>query len=118
MSVDRLLHGTVEGELSTPPSSPAAGQVWLVGSSPTAAFTGHTGHLAGWSDGGWRFHAPTDGMKVFDRAAGCFRLYVNGWRIVAQPAAPSGGSVIDTQARSALTALIAALRNAGVFSPL
>lgn len=113
---DILLHATIEAEVNMPPATPAAGLAWLVGSAPTAAFVGKPAHIAAWTDGGWRFIAPRDGLRVFDRSHASLRLYSGGWRLVSPPAAPSGGSVIDVQARNTIATLITQLQMAGIFS--
>lgn len=117
LAADLLLHLAVEAVVTTPPATPSNGQCWLVGSSPTAAFAGQTDRIAAWSEGGWRFIAPREGMRAYDIAAATHRLFVGGiWRLVSAPAAPSGGSVVDSQARTAISAIITSLRNAGVLS--
>ena len=113
---DLLLHAAIEGETATPPAAPQAGQVWLVAASPTGVFAGHAGALAGWTGDGWRFVAPRDGLRVFDRGNGAFRLYRGGWQRQVAPAAPSGGSTVDAEVRAALALLAARLIDAGVFA--
>ena len=51
---------------------------------------------------------------MFDLSAGKIRRYANGWHAANAVAAPAGGTVIDTQARSAITGLIAALVAGGI----
>lgn len=113
---DLLLHGAIEGELAVPPTTPTAGQLWLVGASPQGAWAGHTGRLAGWTDGGWRFVAPRPGMHILDRSAAAFRLYDGQWRTFQKPALPQGGTVIDVQARATIASLVAVLATAGIFA--
>lgn len=116
-TADVLLHPAIEAVLAAPPATPSNGQCWLVGSSATGAFAGQTDRIAAWSEGGWRFIAPRDGMRTYDISASAHRLYAAGsWRLIAAPSGPSGGTVIDSQARTALAAIIAALRTAGIFS--
>lgn len=113
---DLLLHSAIEGSIATPPASPTVGQTWLVAASPTGAWTGHAGHLAGWSEGGWRFIVPVAGLRVFDKSTGSFRLFDATWHAFSRPAAPSGGAVVDVQARSAISQLVDLLVSAGVIS--
>jgi len=114
--LDGLVHGAVEGEVSAPPATPLDGQAWIVGSAPSGAWSGKTGNLALRQSGQWLFAVPQDGMKMLNRSTGQeLRRAGGSWRMASVPAAPSGGSVIDTEARATLTALIAALRQAGVF---
>ncbi|MFM9934755.1 MAG: DUF2793 domain-containing protein [Novosphingobium sp.] len=117
LCADTLLHPAVEGLAATVPAAPSAGQCWIVGSGGTGVFAGQTDRIAAWSEGGWRFLAPRDGLRAYDISASAHRIYAGGeWRLAAAPPAPSGGTVIDSQARTAIAAIIAALRNAGIIS--
>jgi len=116
LCADFLIDSAIEGIVSTPPASPVIGSMWLVGAAPTGEFAGKTDKLAGWSDGGWRFFSPRDGMRVFDLTTLAFRLYRQGWTNAIAPIAPTGGDVIDSQVRSALGALTNALKLAGILS--
>jgi hypothetical protein len=116
IEADILLHATIEAEINTPPSAPVSGQAWLAGSAPTGAFSGKAAQIAAWTDGGWRFIIPRDGVVVFDRNRSCLRLFCGGWRLVSPPANANGGTVIDVQARNAIATLITQLQQAGIFS--
>lgn len=48
----------------SPPGSPAAGDLYIVGTSPTGDFTGHANQLAQYQTGGWVFYAPFKWMDV------------------------------------------------------
>ena len=106
----------VEGELEAPPAAPAAGQAWLVGLAPTGAFAGHAAAIAGWTSAGWRFVDGSAGLRVFDKAAGCFRHFDEGWRLPAAPAAPAGGATMDAEARAAIVSILERLAAAGIFA--
>jgi len=112
---DALLHCAIEGVASAPPASPVDGTNWLVGTSATGAWAGNDGKIACRQAGNWLYVTASDGMRVLDRSIGQERLYRSGWQVPAVPAAPSGGSTVDTESRTAITALIAALRQAGIF---
>lgn len=121
---------------ATPPTSPAVGDCWILGAAPTGAWSGQAGHIAGWTAGGWRFVAPREGMTAWSIADGAYALYAAGeWTIGDQPcarlviggrqvvggqrpavAAPTGGSVIDAEARAALAALIGSLQAHGLIA--
>ena len=118
------------------PASPAIGQCWIVGASPSGAWAGNAGAIAAWTSGGWRFVAPFEGMTAWSIADGvtvrrsastwivggmtAATLSIGGAQVVAarQPrvVAATGGSTIDTQARAAISALIAGLEVHGLFS--
>lgn len=122
--------------LDAPPATPAPGECWIVGATPGAAWTGQANAIAGWSDGGWRFVPAFAGMTAWSRADAALarfdgdawsvgtlsglRLLLDGLQVVGarQPAiaAPASGSVIDTEARSTLSAILSALRAHGLIA--
>ena len=135
---DGLIQPCVEAlGLDTPPPSPAPGQCWIVGDSPAGAWAGAAGSLALWTDGGWRFTAPREGMAAWvaedgliaRHSAGSWhagrltatQLVIDGEQVVgAREAAidePDGGSVVDIEARGAIDAILAALRAHGLIDP-
>jgi hypothetical protein len=129
------VHAAVEeGPRAAPPDAFAPGQAWIVGAAPTGAWTGHAHALAAATDGGWRFVGPLAGMRVWDKAAGvprqwdgsawsdgriaCAGLEIGGKAVVGERlptvANPSGGTIIDAEARDAVTAEIATLKSHGL----
>ena len=115
--LDGLCHCAIEAELAAPPASPTDGQAWLVGTGASGDWSGRTGQVALRQAGQWRYVAPRDGLRVLNRATGQDLRRVAGvWRAVSPPAAPTGGSVIDAEVRASLAALVAALRQAGIFA--
>lgn len=116
LRTDFLIDSAIEAVVSTPPASPVSGLLWLVGATPSGDFAGKADNLAGWSDGGWQFFAPRNGMRVFDLSLSAFRLYHQGWTFAGVPAPPAGGTTIDSQVRLALAALTDALTTAGILS--
>lgn len=121
---------------TTVPASPALGQCWIIGAAPSGAWAGQAGAIAAWTSGGWRFVAPFEGMSAWSIADAVLvrrstsawivgaltaaTLSIDGEQVVGtrQPrvAAPSGGGMIDTQARTAIAAIIAGLETHGLFS--
>jgi len=112
---DALLHAACEGETADPPATPAEGETWLVGNSATGEWSGEDGKLASRQADNWLFAAPKDGMRLFDRSTGQILLYRGGWQRPAAPGAPSGGAVVDAEARAAIVNLVVALVEAGIF---
>ena len=133
--LDAAVGAAVEGApLSVPPSDPDTGQCWIVGAAATGAWTGRDHCLAAWTDGGWRFVVPPAGFSVWDKGAGvprqwdgsawtsgriaCAGLSIAGKAVVGERlpalANPSGGTIIDAEARTALAAVIAALKSHGL----
>jgi hypothetical protein len=136
-TIDLLAHAAIEDhDVDTPPSSPSVGQCWLVGASPSGAWAGHAGMLAGWTSGGWRFVMPRVGMVLWDIGGGYWLHYDgSGWGVGTLPATalevggiqvvgsqqgaitdPTGGSVIDTEARGAIGLILSALRMHGLIA--
>lgn len=119
-----------------PPDSPAEGDCYIVGADATGAWTGKSGCVAAWTSGGWRFVSPTEGMALFDRRSGSFAVYragsweigvvrgaslvIDGQQVVGPRAAavapPSGGAVIDAEARTAINAILGALQQHGLIA--
>ena len=135
--VDILVQPVVQSLApATVPAAPAAGQCWVVGAGAAGAWASHDGAIAGWTSGGWRFAAPQEGMQLWSiadgvmvrRAAGAWlvgvqaakSITVNGLQVVgsqqAAVAPPTGGTVIDSQARASITTVISALRAHGLIS--
>ena len=112
--VDALLHCSIEGEASTPPAAPVDGTAWLVGPSASAEWAGREGMVACRQSGNWLFVQPRDGTRLLDRSTGQSRMFLGSWQIPTAPVEPSGGSVVDSEARAAILGLILALRTAGV----
>jgi hypothetical protein len=112
---DALIHCAIEGTAASPPTTPVEGTNWLVAASPTGGFSGQAGKIACRQAGNWLFVLPRDGMRLLDKSTGQEIRYSGGWLSAAAPALPAGGTVIDAQARDAISSLIAALRTAGVF---
>lgn len=113
--VDALLHCAIEGEADAPPPTPADGEGWLVGLSATGDWEGHGGTIAFRQAGNWLFVPPRDGMRLLDRSTGQERRFLGEWKIPSAAAEPTGGTIVDAQARVAISQLIAALRVAGIY---
>lgn len=111
---DAMLHCAIEAEATAPPSAPSDGENWLVGASAAGDWLGHDGSIACRQSGNWLFVVPRDGMQILNRATGQVMLYSGGWSMAVAPLSPTGGSVIDSEARAAIDALITALRVAGI----
>jgi hypothetical protein len=118
-----------------PPDDPEPGDAWIVGDAPEGAWVGHAKAIAGWN-AGWRFHTASEGMRAWVRESDGFalfsggawhvgeaygRLIVDGEQVVGARGDaiddPDGGSVIDIEARDAILAILAALREHGLIDP-
>jgi hypothetical protein len=126
----------VASGIDTPPEAPTAGQCWIVGDAPEAAWSGSAAMLAGWTEDGWRFVAPVEGMIVWVEADGLAwrrvggawhagdlageKVSIGGVQVVGPRLGaigdPAGGDVSDAEARTAVAAILAALRSHGLIA--
>jgi len=112
--IDGLLHPAINGEANVPPAAPVDGESWIVGAQPIGDWEGRSGDIAFWQAENWLFAAPKTGMTVFDQSASCVARYDGAWTRAAAIAEPTGGTTEDTEARAAITQLIAALVGLGI----
>lgn len=133
--VDMLLCPVAEGApQAAPPPSPALGSCYLVATGGSGAWAGQDGALACFTEAGWKLVAPIEGMRVLDRSTGQMmlrregawesgvvraqQLRISGQVVVGPRQAaipdPAGGSVVDAECRTALAAVLAALRAHGL----
>ena len=112
--IDMLMHPVVMGAAATPPSSPAAGECWIVEAGAVDAWAGQDDAIAGWDGAQWTFASPASGLAVHDLSTGAKRHFSGSWTSAPTVASPTGGSVIDSEARTAIDSLLTAVRQAGL----
>jgi hypothetical protein len=126
LAVDALLHPVAASRgVAAPPGSPAEGACWLVPGAAAGAWGGQDGRLACWTSGGWRFFDLPQGARLWiEDEAAAVRRQGAVWMVDAPVAAPaqtvadpSGGSVIDAEARGAILLVLARLRELGLILP-
>ena len=115
--LDAIIQPVIEGMATAAPSSPAEGEAWIVLTPAEGNWAGHEDAIATFTAGEWLFTPPAQGMQAFARDASRRIFYMNGWNEAGEPSSPSGGSIVDTEARTAIEQIIGALRQIGVFSP-
>ena len=114
---DALIHGAIEIETATPPTTPADGQNWLIATGASGAWANQSGKLGCRQGGQWIFVLPSDGMAILNKATGQVIRRVGGtWKAPTAPVQPSGGTVVDSQARDSINLLLQKLRDAGIFA--
>ena len=137
-TLDTLVGGAIEEPpLATPPTTPVEGACYIVGESATGEWSGRSQSIAAWTSGGWRFITPPDGVSLYERTSGTFATFRNGsWELGTVRAtsivvggeqvvgartgaieSPLGGAVVDVEARTAISAILAALRHHGLIAP-
>jgi hypothetical protein len=108
--LDALVQPVVSGTAAAPPASPTAGESWIVDTGATGAWEGRDESLAYWDGGQWSFQLPFPGLQVFDLSSDRLRTYHAGWDNALEPVGPAGGSVVDSEARATLEAILEVLR--------
>lgn len=135
--VDTIIAAAVEeGPRNDPPITPVPGICYILDAAPTGDWAGHAGSLASYSSAGWRFIAPREGLQAWVKSLEMFALYrdqtwelgslrgsrlvIGGQQVVAARSSaipnPSGGATVDTPARDAIIAMLAALREHGLIA--
>lgn len=81
----------VISQLDTPPASPTAGDKYLVGTSPTGAFSTKANNHAAWSGHQWIFTPPKQGSVTNIVASGgnYYKFLSNTWNLITG----SGGTI-------------------------
>lgn len=117
LRIDALLHMSIISELSAPPMvdiAADAGKSWLVGANATGIWAGKDGNIAHWQGGSWRYIVPAERMRVWNVASNVEIIFVDGqWEVGDMVPNPSGGSVIDMEARTAIASILDILRSKG-----
>lgn len=135
--LDTVVAAAVEEEpRNDPPAAPVAGSCFIVGAAPTGMWAGHASQLAAFSPAGWRFVEPTDGLQAWVKSTSiaavyragawelgvvrAFQVWIGGEQVVGARSAaiadPAGGSAIDVEARSAVQAILVAIRQHGLIA--
>ena len=119
-----------------PPATSGVGDCHVVGEGAQSLWSGHDHAIAGWTDAGWRFVAPVEGMRFLvaetlvpltfvdgawqSGALAVSELTVNGMKVVGEQGeavnVPDGGTTIDSEARAAISAIISALTAHGLIA--
>lgn len=108
--LDTLVQPMVHGIAAAPPDAAEAGDCWIVGGTAGGAFAGRVDALAAFDGTQWSFTKPLPGMLVFDRSVSAMRRFSGAWSEPVAVAPPSGGTVVDPEARQAIVAIMQALR--------
>ena len=118
--------------LALPPATPALGSCYIVPAAGATAWGHPAGTLLHWQGAGWLARTPRDGQIVMITDESAMLVHGGNWQaqwpvtglrvagrtvLAASPGAvalPSGGSVVDSQARATLAVLVAALQQQGI----
>ena len=134
-TLDILVAAAVEEPpRNSPPSAPAVGACYIVGSAPTGVWAGTAQNIAAFTSGGWRFTPPFEGLTAYVRSTATSAAYRAGaWEIgvlrgtnvviggqqvvggrAGAIASASGGTTVDAQARSVIDQILGAMRQHGL----
>lgn len=64
---------------NTPPGTPAAGDLYVIGSAPTGVWVGHAGEIACYVEATWYYVTPQDGYLVLDETTNTLHCYKGTW---------------------------------------
>lgn len=136
--IDALVQGAVISKtLTSPPGSPANGARYIVGASPTGAWSGEANNIAVWTTdnpaaptGEWEFYVPNAGFLVYNSADSTI-YYYNGsaWTAVSAATAfialtdapgsysGAGGKAVEVNAGATALVFNAKPFDVSVFAP-
>ncbi|SIN59618.1 Protein of unknown function [Parasphingorhabdus marina DSM 22363] len=110
--VDFLIDPVVQAITADPGLlAPENGQCWLVAASATGDWAGHAGKIAAWTNNGWQFIAPVEGMRVMladSAVAAIFRQ--DTWLHCDPVSSATAGTTIDSEARAVIDSILIALQ--------
>ncbi len=114
--LDALHARAVTASQPSPPPGASDSDCYRITAPATGAWAGREDSIAVLIAGGWHFIAPVSGMALFDRSSDCLLVFRSGWKRAQAPALPTGGTVVDVEARAAIVTLVQALRAIGVLA--
>lgn len=97
--LDALAQATAISETNTPPGTPAEGDTYIVGTSPTGVWTGHGTELAVLIGAGWTFIEPAEGWLVYNTDQGEHYRFDGAAWVVFESGGGGGGDTYLSQRR-------------------
>ena len=87
--LDALVQMAVtSADQSDPPAAPLSGDMYIVGSAPTAAWAAKENAIARYWNGNWRFYTPQEGWRAWVVDTGQMRVFGAGnWQELSAPTA-------------------------------
>lgn len=123
LALDRMIGlAVVSDREAVPPSHPSDGATWIVPAAGEAAWGRAAGTLMHRNGEVWIAEAPRDGQVVLVADNGVLMVHAGGWQLVRRVEAaaaveqPTGGTIIDSEARVAIMALITVLQRHAIVS--
>jgi hypothetical protein len=76
--------GVISVGLNAPPASPAEGDSYIIGATPTGAWAARPQCVAVWSSGAWLIYNPVTGWLAWDASTQSIRVFTSGtWGIAS-----------------------------------
>jgi len=89
-TLDVLVHLTVlSRDASVAPPQPSDGDCHIVGPDATAEWSGQSGNIAAWLDGGWTFHVPSEGWQAWSTGDAAVLIHLSGHWVLRDKPAPA-----------------------------
>jgi hypothetical protein len=106
---DLIMASVISASLDTPPTSPLAGDRYIVRGPGAGVWSGKADQLAVWRDGGWTFHAPKKGWRLNVEESGeQLSFSATGWSSLTRVgrlginAAPAGTNALTVEGSDTL----------------
>ena len=102
-ALDAVVHlAVLDRDASAPPPSPAEGDRYIVGPSPSGAWTGHAGKIAAWQDGAWMTYPAAEGWLAWIADEATLTVFDgSGWGLVPGGGGGGGGANLTVANRTA-----------------
>ena len=62
--IDLFVGGVASATRSSPPSTPANGESYIIPSGASGAWSSHVGAIAQWLNGAWKYYTPVEGASL------------------------------------------------------
>jgi hypothetical protein len=134
-TLDFVAAASIEEEpRNDPPPAPAIGACYVVDTLPTGDWAEKPQCMAGFTIGGWRFVTPFEGLSAYVKSNNSWATFrsggwevgylrgtsvvIDGQQVVGSRAgaiaSPTGGTTVDSQARTTIDQVLAVLRDHGL----
>ena len=115
--LDSIVHlAVLDRDLAAPPSSPTAGDRYLVATGATGTWSGQSGNIAAFQDGAWRFYVPQKGWRVWIGDEALLLAFTAGGWVVASGASINPAPMVGVLATADSTNRLSVRSNAVLFA--
>lgn len=90
-------------------------KTWLISDMPSGIWAQRANQIATLSDNGFRYIAPIEGMTLYNESEKSTMIYKDmAWYFALTLEKPTGGSIVDAEARESIMAIVDNLRQFGL----